>query len=116
MDDLKWMGAVRIIVQIADKNTDQAPFTSENVKYVKVLLVNYREVFNQLFELSFWWHPFTAKYPLVSKWCNANFLQNLFWWRYKLIYILDGLWVGTLSANLFFCMKFSFKSAVWLQA
>ncbi len=47
------MGAVRIIVQIADKNTDQAPFTSENVKYVKVLLVNYREVFNQLFELSF---------------------------------------------------------------
>ncbi len=30
MDALQWMGAVRIIVQTADKNTDQAPFTSEN--------------------------------------------------------------------------------------
>ncbi len=27
--------------------------------------------FNQLFELSFWWHPFTAEHPLVNKWCNA---------------------------------------------
>ncbi len=46
--------------------------------------------FNQLFELSFWRHPFTAEYPLVSKWCNAKFLQicsN----EEKLIYILDGL-------------------------
>ncbi len=22
-----------------------------------------------------WWHPFTAEDPLVSKWCNAKFLQ-----------------------------------------
>ncbi len=24
---------------------------------------------------SFWRHPFTAQHPLVSKWCNATFLQ-----------------------------------------
>ncbi len=29
----------------------------------------------QLFGLSFWRHPFTAKDPLVSKWCNVTFLQ-----------------------------------------
>ncbi len=28
-----------------------------------------------LFGLSFWWHPFTAEDPLVSKWCNAKFIQ-----------------------------------------
>ncbi len=32
-------------------------------------------IFFQLFELSFWRHPFTAEDPLVSKWCNAIFLQ-----------------------------------------
>ncbi len=31
--------------------------------------------FYQLFGLSFWRHPFTAEDPLVSKWCNAEFLQ-----------------------------------------
>ncbi len=30
--------------------------------------------FYQPFELSFWWHPFTAKDPLVSKLCNAKIL------------------------------------------
>ncbi len=25
--------------------------------------------------LSFWRHPFTAEHPLMSKWCNATFLQ-----------------------------------------
>ncbi len=31
--------------------------------------------FYQLFGLSFWRHPFTVEDPLVSKWCNATFLQ-----------------------------------------
>ncbi len=31
--------------------------------------------FFQLFGLSFWRHPFIAEYPLVSKWCNAEFPQ-----------------------------------------
>ncbi len=31
--------------------------------------------FYYLFGLSFWRHPFTAEDPLVSKWCNATFLQ-----------------------------------------
>ncbi len=30
--------------------------------------------FYQLFGLSFWRHPFTAEDPLVSKWCNAEFI------------------------------------------
>ncbi len=37
--------------------------------------------FYQLFGLSFWQHPFTADDRLVSKWCNATFLQ--IWWRNK---------------------------------
>ncbi len=49
--------------------------------------------FYQLFGLSFWRHPFTAEDPLLSKWCNATFLQ--IWWRNKLIYILTGLRVST---------------------
>ncbi len=35
-------------------------------------------IFFQLFGLSFWRHPFTAEDPLVSKWCNAKFLQICF--------------------------------------
>ncbi len=31
--------------------------------------------FYQLFEISFWRHPFTAEDTLMSKWCNAKFLQ-----------------------------------------
>ncbi len=31
--------------------------------------------FYQLFGLSFWRHPFTAEDPLMSKWCDATFLQ-----------------------------------------
>ncbi len=31
-------------------------------------------MFYQLFGLSFWWHPFTAEDPLVTKGCNAKFL------------------------------------------
>ncbi len=31
--------------------------------------------FNELFGLAFWRHPFTADDLLVSKWCNAKFLQ-----------------------------------------
>ncbi len=37
--------------------------------------VDYLWCFYQLFGLSFWRHPFTAEDPLVSKWCNATFLQ-----------------------------------------
>ncbi len=45
------------------------------------LLVIYYDAFISYLD-SFWWHPFTAEDPLVSKWCKATFLQ--------LIYILDG--------------------------
>ncbi len=56
--------------------------------------VDYCDVY-QLSGLSFWRHPFTAADPLLSKWCNATFLQ--IWWRNKLIYILYGLRVSTFS-------------------
>ncbi len=53
--------------------------------------------FYQLFGLSFWRHPFTAEDPLVSKRCNATFLQ--IWWRNKL---LDVLRASQFSNNLHF--------------
>ncbi len=45
---------------------------------------------------SFWRHPFTADYPLVSKWCNAKFLQ-ICSDEETLIYILDSLGVSKFS-------------------
>ncbi len=40
-------------------------------------LLDYNYVFFfQLFGLLFWRHPFTAEDPLVSKWCDATFLQT----------------------------------------
>ncbi len=42
-------------------------------------------MFYQLFGLSFWRHPFTAEHPLVSE-----ISPDLFPWRNKWIYILDG--------------------------
>ncbi len=63
--------------------------------------------FYQLFGLSFWRHPFTAEDPLLSKWCNATFLQ--IWWRNKLIYILDELRVSTVS----FLVNYSFKNITY---
>ncbi len=56
--------------------------------------------FYQLFGLSFWRHPFTAEHPLLRHWCSDTFLHT--WWRNKLIYILDGLSVGTFLANFIF--------------
>ncbi len=38
------------------------------------LLVSYFDVSIRCLD-SFWWHPFTAEDPLVSKLCNAKFLQ-----------------------------------------
>ncbi len=35
--------------------------------------VDYCDVF---IRLSFWRHPFTAKHPLLRKWCNATFLKT----------------------------------------
>ncbi len=54
--------------------------------------------FYQLFRLSFWRHPFTAEDPMVSKWCDAKFLQ-IFSDEEKLIYMV-GLSVSTFSANI----------------
>ncbi len=42
------------------------------VDYLWIIVI----FFDQLFELSFWRHPFTAEDPLVSKWCNAEFDQS----------------------------------------
>ncbi len=53
--------------------------------------------------IGFWWHPFTAKHSLVSKWCNAKFLQI------DEETILDGMRVSTLSANFHFWVNYFFK-------
>ncbi len=57
----------------------------------------------QLFELWFWRHPFTAKYPLVSKWCDYHFSKCIH--MKKLTHILDGLRVGKFSAYYNFWVK-----------
>ncbi len=51
-------------------------FTLQDVKlYTGVISCRFLWRFYELFGLSFWWHPFTAEDPLVSKWPNPKFLQ-----------------------------------------
>ncbi len=57
----------------------------------------------QLFGLSFSRHPFTADVQ-----CYIS--SNLFWWRNKLIYILECLRVSKCSANVNFGVNYSIKS------
>ncbi len=64
--------------------------------------------FYKRFERSFWRHPFIAEDLLVNKWYNANFLHNCSD-EEKLNYILNSLWVKTLS-------KFSFYKTIILTA
>ncbi len=61
------------MVDLLLKNTQL--FTSQDINWWTRVIV---WCFYQLFELSFWRHPFTAEDPLVSKWCNAKFLQMCF--------------------------------------
>ncbi len=61
-------------------------------------------MFYELFELSFWRHPFSAEDPLVSKWCNAKFLQICS--DEEKIYIYK---LRRFSTNLNFCVNYSFK-------
>ncbi len=58
--------------------------------------------------VSFWWHPFTAEDPLVSKWCNSKFLA----WRNKHIYILHDL---TKSKSSFFFFTFTLIEIIALN-
>ncbi len=73
--------------------------------------------FSQLFGLSFWRHPFTTKDLLVvSKWCNAKFLQ-IYSNQEKPICILEGLRASTFSANWHFWVKYSLKKYIlfWMK-
>ncbi len=63
--------------------------------------------FYLLLELSFWRHPFTAEAPLVSKWCNATFLQIC---SDEEIKSLDGLKVSKFAS--YFWVNYSFKSCI----
>ncbi len=42
-------------------------------------------------------------------WWLSNIMLNLLWWRNKLIYILDGLKVGTFSINVYYGVYCYFK-------
>ncbi len=85
--------------------TNMQIFTSHDVNWwTGVVWCGLLWCFYQLFGLSFWRHPFTAEDPLVSKWCNATFLQ--IWWRNKFLYISDD---SKSSANLHFWVNYSFK-------
>ncbi len=43
-------------------------------------------------------------------WCRDTLLQ--IWWRHKLILILEGLKVRTLSANVYFWVNYSFNGTI----
>ncbi len=56
----------------------------------------------------------SAVWTLILSWASDGMQlecisPNLFPWRNKLIYILDGLRLSTFSANLNFCLNYSFK-------
>ncbi len=46
------------------------------VDYLWIIVMFLSDVFG----LSFWRHPFTAEDSLLSKWCNATFLQIFKWY------------------------------------
>ncbi len=53
----------------------------------------------------------THSLHMIHWWASDAMLNspNMFWWRNKFIYILDGLWVSTFSANFLFWMNYSFN-------
>ncbi len=69
--------------------------------------------YGQLFGLSFWWHPFTAEDPLVSKWRNDEFLQTVLM-KNKLIYSINCQQVfhfGAIYSFRYFPVQFAFTKA-----
>ncbi len=85
-DPLQWMGAVRMRVQITDKNNGPLLFTSKDVNWwsgVMWITCGLVWCFYQLFGL--WRQPFAAVHfhaedPLVIKWWNATFLKIMNLW------------------------------------
>ncbi len=63
--------------------------------------------FYQLFGLSFWRHPFTAEHPLVSKWCNATYLQIS-----KTNSSTSWIAWGRVNFHFYFWMNYSFNVVV----
>ncbi len=121
MDPLQWMGAVRIKVQTADKNITIITLNTSSSQKVHLSWISHFWLhkmladglewcgllwcFYQLFGLSFWRHPFTTDDPLLSKWCDATFLQIR--WRNKLICKFNGMMVNTFSTSFPFSVKYS---------
>ncbi len=127
MDPLHWMGTIRMR-QTRDFSWKQW-FEVKNVLMMDLFLTNLQRFTSQdinwltgvvwiacgllwclyqLFGLSFWWHPFTAEDPLVSKWCNVTFLQILLKKHSSTTWMT---WGGSkLSANFYFWMIYSSKS------
>ncbi len=80
-DSLRIIKTLKIYLFLTNTHILSSQMLTDGLEWC-VLLCCY-----QLFGLSFWRHPFTAEHPLMSKWCDATFLQ--IWWRNKLILILD---------------------------
>ncbi len=87
-------------------------FTSEDVNWwtgVVWIACGLLWCFISLFGLSIWRHPFTAEDPLVSKWCNATFLQ--IWWRNKLISWMAWRWIN--FQQIFIFKKWVTRLQIW---
>ncbi len=57
---------------------------------------------------AFWLHPFTAQDPIVSKWCNAEFLQIFSERKQTHLYLwwAEGEYI---FSKFFFCENYFFK-------
>ncbi len=120
MDALQWMGAVRMRVQTADKNITIIHRTLNDgfICFTNVLLFPLQEwlegcgllwCFYQLFGLILT-APIHCRGHIGKQVIAMQSSPNLFWRRNKLIYILDDLRVSTFSANVIFCVNYSFNN------
>ncbi len=87
---IRWMGAVRMRVQTADKNITIIHKSSTPVNQLTSCDVK---------SCMFVRHPFTAEDPLVSKWCNVTFL---FWW------------ISWYPENLIFYINYCFNVIIYI--
>ncbi len=86
-------------------------FVLEAFHFYKMLIDEMEPLwcFYQLFELSFWRHPFTAEDPFMIKWCNDKWLQICSNEETNVSAFVNDLRESIFSAKLHFRLNYSFK-------
>ncbi len=110
-----WMGAVRIRVQTADKNTTIILLISSEVK--KCISVRNKFIIKAFFTYTDSTHSLQRIYWWVSN--VSKVYPNLFTWRNTFIYMLDGLRVQFFFFKLTFLLRSSwckfFRILFWVK-